>query len=436
MGQASLGREELVALDKQHVWHPYTPMGRYVAEADPLVVQSASGCWLEDVDGRRYLDGNASWWVSVLGHNHPRLVRALREQAERMCHVSLAQVTHEPAARLAQELVARAPSGLSRVFYSDNGSTAVEVAIKICLQYWQQVGYPRKRRFIALSDAFHGETLGVTALGGVEVFRRPFASALMECLHVSPQRGGYEQAFAALEAELRGAADSIAGVVVEPLLQGAGGMRVYPAEYLRALREWTRRSHVFLVVDEVFTGYGRTGTFWACEQAAISPDLMCIGKGFSGGILPMAATLATESVFDGFLGADERALFYGHTYCGHPLGAAVAREVLRIYEEEAIVERSQPKAEMIAAAVERWCQLPGVSEGRSLGMMGAVRVGAGHGYLARAGWRVTAAARRRGAYIRPLGDVVYVTPPINIPDPELEQLLGIVEESLREELVG
>src|SRR5512139_4082371 len=337
---AARRRERIVALDKRRVWHPYTAMERYRREVDPLVVERAEGPWLFDVDGRRLIDANSSWWVAALGHNHPRLVAALRRQAERNCHSALAGMTHEPAAELAEALCRAAPPGLEHVFYSDDGSTAVEVALKLALQFWHQSGRPARRRFVALEGAFHGETLGVTALGGVEAFRAPFAGALVEPLRIPSPADGAEAAAAALERVLERGADEVAAVVVEPVVQGAAGMRISDPSFLRAARSLCDRHDVLLVADEVFTGYGRTGPMWACEHAGVAPDLLCTAKGFTGGVLPMAATLATRRVFDGFLGGRERAFYYGHSFCGNPLGAAVAREVLRVYEDEHVLERA------------------------------------------------------------------------------------------------
>jgi adenosylmethionine-8-amino-7-oxononanoate aminotransferase len=426
-------RADLVRADKRFLWHPYTPMTRYLDEVDPLVIDRAEGARLHDVDGRSYLDANSSWWVAALGHGHPRLLAALTAQAQRLAHTSLAGVTHEPAARLAEELIAVAPAGLERVFFSDDGSTAVEVALKLAVQLWQQSGRPARRRFVALDGAFHGETLGAAALGGVEVFRRPFAGVLLECVHVpSPaDDAAYARAFEALERVVRDGADEIAAVVVEPLVQGASGMRMYDAEYLRRARALCDAHDVLLVIDEVFTGYGRVGPMWASDRAGVRPDLLCTAKGLSGGMLPFAATLVTPRVFDAFRGAPERAFYYGHSYCGNPLGAAVAREVLAIYRDERILEHAARKAERIAAAFASFAAIPGVARTRSLGMIGALDLDTGGGYLDRAGWRVYEEARRRGAYLRPLGDVVYVAPPLNIPDADLDELLGIVGESVR-----
>jgi adenosylmethionine---8-amino-7-oxononanoate aminotransferase len=426
-------RADIVRADKRRVWHPYTPMTRYLDEVDPLVIDRAEGARLFDADGRSYLDANSSWYVAALGHGHPRLVAAIEQQARRLAHTSLAGVTHEGAARLGEEIVAAAPAGLDRVFYSDDGSTAVEVALKLAIQLSWQEGRPARHRFVALDGAYHGDTIGAASLGGVEVFRRPFASVLLECVHVpSPaEDGAYGRAFDALESIVKTGRDEIAAVVLEPIVQGTAGMRMYDAAYLRRARSICDAHDVLLVIDEVFTGYGRTGPMWACERAGVVPDILCLGKGFTGGMLPMAATLVTPRVFEAFLGPPERAFYYGHSYCGNPLGAALAREVLAIYRDERIIERAAPKAKRIAEAFARLGAVPGVARTRAIGMIGALDLEVGGGYLGRAGWRVYDEARRRGAYLRPLGDVVYVTPPINIPDADLEELLGIVEESVR-----
>ena len=428
------GRDRTIALDKQRVWHPYTEMSRYREQVEPLVIEAARGSRLRDADGREYIDGNASWWTCTLGHAHPRLVSALTRQAEVLGHTALAGIAHENASELAEALCAVAPAGLEHVFYSDDGSTSVEVAMKLCIQYWVQNGKPKKIRFVALEDAFHGETLGVTALGGVEVFRKPFQDVLLDCMHVPPPRypNDPDQAFAALEKVVSENVDTLAAVVLEPLVQGAAGMVMYDAEYLRHARALCDRHDVFLVCDEVFAGYGRTGKMWASDHAGISPDVLCTAKGFTGGLMPMAATLATQRIFDGFLGAAERAFYYGHTFCGNPLGSAVAREVLRIFEDEQVLAGIEPRHAKIAGAFDALGALPGVERTRSLGMIGALDLGGEAGYLADAGWRVFELARSRGAYLRPLGNVVYVTPSLNIPEDDLDRLLAILAECVTE----
>jgi adenosylmethionine-8-amino-7-oxononanoate aminotransferase len=430
---AATKRAGIVRADKACLWHPYTPMARYLDEVDPLVIERAEGARLYDVDGRSYLDANSSWWVALLGHGHPRIVAALREQAGRLCHTSLAGVTHEGAARLSEELVAVAPPGLEKVFFSDDGSTAVEVALKLAVQLFWNEGRPRKKRFVALDGAFHGETIGATSLGGVEVFRRPFAGVVMDCVHVptpGDSAADHGAAFDALAEVIARDADELAAVVLEPRVQGAAGMLVYDAEYLRRARALCDAHDVLLVIDEVFTGYGRTGPMWACEAAGVRPDLLCTAKGFTAGTLPMAATLATRRVFDAFLGAPDKAFYYGHSFCGNPLGAAIAREVLAVYRDEEVLARAAPKAARIEAAFRSLAELPGVVRPRALGMIGAADLAASASYLGGAGWRVYDEARRRGAYLRPLGDTVYVAPPLTIPDADLDELLAIVRASV------
>ena len=437
----TVDRDRVVALDKRRVWHPYTSMDEYAAKVDPIVVVRAAGARLFDADGRSYLDANSSWWVASLGHNHPRLVAALERQARENCHSALAGMTHAPAAELAEAICAVAPrgepsgrwAGLEHVFFSDDGSTAVEVALKLAVQYWAQNGRPQRTRFVALDGDFHGETIGATAIGGVELFRRPFAGVLADCFHV-PSPGdpavGLDAAIEALADLLRRESDTIACVALEPIVQGAAGMWIHDPAYLRAARDLCDRHDVLLIADEVFTGYGRSGPMWACQHAGIVPDLLCTAKGFSGGMLPMAATLATERIFAGFLGGRERAFYYGHSFCGNPLGAAVALEVLRVYDDERILERAQPKAARIADAFANLASLPGVARTRALGMIGALDLAGEGGYLAGVGWRVYEEALRRGAYLRPLGSVIYVAPPLNIDDADLDSLLSIVTESV------
>ncbi|HZH04991.1 MAG TPA: adenosylmethionine--8-amino-7-oxononanoate transaminase, partial [Myxococcaceae bacterium] len=428
----------------RHVWHPYTAMDAYISGVDPLVIERAEGVWLQDVNGRRYLDANGSWWVSTLGHRHPRLVQALQAQAAALPHVSLAGCTHPKAAALAAELCRMAPGAsdarlaaehrLGRAFFSDNGSTSVEVAIKMAAQYWAQNGRDRRTRFVTLSGAFHGETVGATSVGGVPVFREIFGPLLFEVVHApSPaEPSGWERAFSTVQETLRTRPDEIAAVILEPVVQGAAGMQIYDPGFVHAVREATRAADTFLIADEVFTGLGRTGAAFACDLAGVVPDLLCLAKALSGGMLPFAATLASERIFNGFRGGAERALYYGHSYCGNPLGAAVALEALAVFRDEEITAQVRRKAPRVARTFAALADsLPGVSRPRSLGLVGAVDLGGG-GYLARGGWKVYEAALRRGVYLRPMGDTVYIAPALNIPDDDLDALLEAVDASVRE----
>lgn len=437
-------RERIVAADKSTVWHPYTAMDTYVTSVDPLVIARAEGSRLFDVDGRSYLDANSSWWAMSLGHRHPRLVQTLKSQADSLIHCSLAGTTHEHAALLGEELLAVAPPGFSRVFYSDDGSTAVEVALKMAVQYFAQSGRPEKNTFATLDSAFHGETVGAASVGGVPLFRDSFRSILFPTLLLPSPAGPLDAAFdrdparrlelakCALRDAFEHHGKRLAGIVIEPLVQGASGMQIYDPSYLRLVRELCDTHDVLFIDDEVFAGYGRTGTFWAVDQAGVSPDLLCMAKGFSGGVLPMAATLATPRIYDAFRGDPSRAFYYGHTYCGHPLGAAIAREVLAIYRDERIVEGVAERNRRIGDAFAAVAEDTRVENVRTLGMIGALDLAVGDsGYLGAIGWRVYDEARKRGAYLRPLGNVIYVAPPLNIPLPELDELLSIVQDSIR-----
>ncbi|MAQ15474.1 MAG: adenosylmethionine--8-amino-7-oxononanoate transaminase [Sandaracinus sp.] len=433
-------RADLVALDRRHVWRPFASTEDHETR-DPLVVTHAEGIRLTDADGRTYLDATGSWWCTHLGHAHPRLVEALRRQAEALPHCALAGIAHEPAAELAETLCRMAPAAgrdeatLDRVFFVDNGSTAVEVALKLAFQYWQQNGRPQRQRFLALPGGYHGDTLGAMSIGALDEVGAVFAPLLFATNDAKPivDPAGWDAVFDALIARIDAEADTLAGVVVEPIVQGASGMRMYPPAQLARLRAACDRADTFLIADEVFTGLGRTGPMWACELAGIAPDLLAVAKGLSGGLLPFGVTLASRRIHDGFRGDARRAFLHGHTFCGNPLGAAVALEVLRIYEEEDILAKAAPQAATMAAAVERMGDLPGTRFARSQGMVGAIDVGGG-GYHGRLGWQVQEAARARGIWLRPLGDTIYAVPPLNVSAADLEELLGGIEESLREVL--
>lgn len=429
-------RATLIELTRKHVWPPYTSPERH-EQQEPLVIVEAEGPWLVDANGRRYLDGISSWWACTLGHRHPRLVRALTDQLGKLDHVGAGGITHPTVALLARELAAVAPAGLTRAHFSDDGSTAVEVAIKIAFQYWQQNHRGSRRRFIALSAAYHGDTLGAASLAGVAEFFTVLGPLLFDVVRPRPE-ASWEEVTATIESLARQHADELAAIVIEPAIQGAGGMRMVPPEVLRSIRRVADEIDTFVIADEVFTGYGRTGAMWGCDRAGIRPDLLCTAKGFTAGLTPMAATLATERIYDGFRATPEggsRALMHGHTFCGYPIGAAIAREVLAIYKDEAILEGIEPRAALIARHVGALAQVPGVRRARSLGMVGAVDLGDG-GYGGAGGPRFYQAALARGLYLRPLGDTAYVCPPFNIGLAELEQLLEGFGEAVAEALAG
>jgi adenosylmethionine---8-amino-7-oxononanoate aminotransferase len=420
-------REEIAELDRRHVWHPFTQMRDWAAEA-PLVIESAEGTELVDAEGRRYIDGVSSLWCNVHGHRHPLIDRAVSDQLDRVAHSTMLGLTHPGGAELAARLVDLAPPGLTRVFYSDSGSAATEVALKMAFQYWQQRGGQHRRRtaYVALRDGYHGDTLGAVSVGGIDTFHSIYRPLLFRAHRVTP--GDARE----LERILDAHGEEIAAVIVEPLVQGAAGMRVQPAGYLRSVRELCDRHGTFLICDEVATGFGRTGTMFACERERISPDFLCLGKGLSAGYLPLAATLTTEEVHEGFLGAyeDFRSFFHGHTFTGNPLACAAALASLDVFERERTLLRLQPKIRLLGELLADVAAMPEVAEVRSLGFMVGIDLGE-HDPGTRLGQRVTREARRRGAIVRPLGDVIVLMPPLSISKADLRRLVEITASSIR-----
>ena len=410
--------EELSRLDQRVMWHPFTQM----AEWSPLVIDRGDGNYLVDTDGRRYLDGVSSLWANLHGHRHPRLDRALRAQADRIAHSTFLGLTHEPGIRLGAALVEVVPRGLSRVFYSDSGSTAVEIALKQSFQYWQLRGRTSKQRFLRLGDAYHGDTLGAVGVGGIDLFHRVFGPLLVHSIAVpSPAFTDGSASLARLEAELVSRADEIAAFVLEPLIQGAAGMLVHPKGYLARAAELCRAHDVHLIVDEVATGFGRTGTLFACEQEQVSPDFLCLAKGISGGYLPLAATLTTEEVYSAFLGAraELKHFFHGHTYTANPLACAVGLESLALLRESTL-PNAQARIPEVSAALARISRLPGVAGVRQVGMMAGIDLVPRESRAL--GVEVCDRVRRHGVILRPLGDVVVWMPPLTLTTADLELL--------------
>ncbi len=429
-------RDDILRLDRAHAWHPYTAMGRWQTRDDILVVREAEGSWIVDEDGKRYLDANSSWWTLTLGHRHPRIVRAAQQALERLDHVAFAGITHEPGAALARELLERAP-GFSRVFYVDNGSTAIELAIKLAIEFHQRVGAEQRTEFVTFAGAFHGDSAGATSLGGVESFIAAYASITFPC-HRLPAPTSETEALAALEALIAERGDRLAAVFLEPMLQGAAGMKMQSAYFLKKLRERVAAAGALFIADEVFAGYGRTGRFWATQHANVTPDILCTGKAFAQ-FLPMGAVLATARLFEPFAGPEAAALPYGHTFNGNPFGAAIAREVLAIYRDEGIVERVARDAPSFAACAASLERIPGVLRARSLGFVLAADLedpSGVEGYCGTVGWRVYAEALSRGLYLRPLGSTVYACPPLNTASEDLDRLFEGLEASVRAALAA
>jgi adenosylmethionine---8-amino-7-oxononanoate aminotransferase len=417
--------DELADLDRQHLWHPFTQQQGWMEEDFPII-ESADDTTLYDTEGNAYIDGVSSLWCNVHGHRHPAIDIAIKDQLDRVAHSTMLGLSHAPAAKLAKCLVDIAPDGLNRVFFSDNGSTACEIALKMAYQWHHQRGEWWRAGFVCLRNSYHGDTLGSVSVGGIELFHSLYRPLLFDAWQAEP---GDVESMRALLAEN---GEHCAAVIVEPLVQGAAGIHVQPEGYLRAVRELCDEFGVFLICDEVATGFGRTGTMFACEHEGVAPDLMCVAKGLTGGYLPLAATLTSERVYEGFLGRHEqfRTFFHGHTYSGNPLACAAALATLRIFEQERTLERLQPKiallAELLADDVER---LPAVREVRRCGFMVGIEL-QGFPVEARIGHRVTLEARARGAIIRPLGDTVVLMPPLSIEPAELRRLVEITAAAI------
>ncbi len=426
-------RDALCRWDREHVWHAFTQMAEY----EELILQRGEGCVLYDLDDRAYLDGVSSLWCNVHGHRHPRLDAALRAQLDKVAHVTLLGSAHPATIQLARRLVEVTPAGLNHVFFASDGSSAVEVALKMAFQYWRQCIEPRPNKtcFVAFGDAYHGDTIGSVSVGGVERFHRLFEPLLFETLRLPSPTGDLTTHVAALESLLEREHERIAAVVIEPLMQCAAGIVRHTSGYLRALRELTRRYDLLLIADEVAVGFGRTGTLFACEHEQVSPDFLCLGKGLTGGYLPMAATLATDEVWQSFLGPYEsqRQLFHGHTYGGNPLAAAVALASLDVFAEERVIEQLPEKIAHLEARLRPLAAHPHVGRVTQLGLIAGIELVChrepreSYPWQARHGQRVCRAAREHGVLLRPLGDVLVLMPPLAITLSQIDQLVDAIE---------
>jgi adenosylmethionine-8-amino-7-oxononanoate aminotransferase len=419
--------ENLIRLDKAHVWHPFTQMRDWVAPAhQPLVLVGGHGAWLEDSLGRRYLDGNSSIWTNVHGHDHPILNQAIRDQLNQVAHTSFLGFTNPKAVELALRLVELLPgSSLTKVFFSDDGSTAIEVAIKMAVQYFLQTERPGKMGFVSFENAYHGDTLGASSLGGISQFHGQFQS------HPFPvTRIGSVESLGSVDGSV------IAGLIIEPMIQGAAGMRLWPAGTLKTLRRWCDDNAVLLIFDEVMTGFGRTGKYFACQHDEIYPDFLAIAKGLTGGYLPLAATLTTDRVFSGFLGSYEKIFFYGHSYSGNPLGCAVALANLAVFETERVLEKLQPKIEHLAHRLHVLEELPNVCQIRRAGFIAGIEVARRNGdsfdWRAEVGAQICVAARRHRLLTRPIRDVIILMLPLCVTCEEIDLAIEAIEKAIIE----
>ncbi|HWP95100.1 MAG TPA: adenosylmethionine--8-amino-7-oxononanoate transaminase [Gammaproteobacteria bacterium] len=440
--------DALIARDLARVWHPCTQMKDH--EWLPLVpIRRAHGVWLEDFDGRRYLDAVSSWWVNLFGHANPRIAAAVREQLETLEHVLLAGFTHEPVVELSERLCAIAPHGLVRCFYADNGSSAVEVALKMSFHAWRNRGLCKKTKFVALANSYHGETLGALAVGDVALYKETYRPLLMECLIApSPDCYGKEPGagwethsramFAPMERLLAEHADELCAVIVEPLVQCAGSMRMYHPVYLRLLREACDRYGVHLIADEIAVGFGRTGTLFACEQAGIRPDFMCLSKGLTGGFLPLSVVLTTQDIYDAFYDdyATLRAFLHSHSYTGNPLACRAALATLDIFRDEDVLGRNRELAQRMFDAVAPLADHPHVAEIRQTGMILAIEMVRDrttrepYPWQERRGLTVYRHGLAHGVLLRPLGNVVYFMPPYVITPEEIDLMARVAIDGI------
>jgi adenosylmethionine-8-amino-7-oxononanoate aminotransferase len=438
--------EQLKTWDAAHYWHAFTQMAEY----RPFIVERAEGCAFWDIDGREYIDGVSSLWCNIHGHRHPKIDAAIREQLDKVAHVTSLGASNSTGIRLAKRLAEIAPPGLCRVFFSDDGATAVEVAIKMSLQYWRQCKNPQpeKTHYLALGEAYHGDTIGSVSVGGMELFHSAFQPLLFPTIRV-PAPDSYRVPegragelcnyhLTQLEKVLAEHHSQLAAMIIEPLVQGAAGMIMHPPGYLRGVRELTKKYDVLLIADEVAVGFGRTGRMFACEHEAVAPDLMCVAKGITGGYLPLAATLATDEIYEAFLGtyADRKTFFHGHTYGGNPLGAAAALAVLDIFEEERTLENLRPKIARLSEHLARLARHPHVGDARQCGFIAAVELVRDktakepYPWTERRAHAVCDHALSEGVWIRPLGNVLVVMPPLSISMEQLDKILFAIERGV------
>ncbi|MEK7298121.1 MAG: adenosylmethionine--8-amino-7-oxononanoate transaminase [Planctomycetota bacterium] len=441
-------QKQLEAWDKEYLWHPFTQMQDYLRES-PVIIEEGSGIFLKDVAGKEYIDGISSMWCNLHGHRKREIDDAIKGQLDKVAHTTLLGMSNVPAIELARKLVEIAPRGLEKVFYSDNGSTANEVALKMAFQYWQHKGLNDKTQFVALQYGYHGDTLGTMSVGGIDIFNQAFRPLYFKT-HLAPAPYCYRCPLGKQPADCRLAcldelenilkkdAQSIAAMIMEPLVQGAGGMIIHPKNYLSGVRALCKKYNVLLILDEVLTGFGRTGKMFACLHEQVVPDIMTLSKGINGGYMPLAATLTTREVFDAFLGefSSLKTFFHGHTYTGHPLGCAAALAAIELFENERLLEGLQPKIESLRNCLKPLESLPHVGEIRQCGLIAAIELAqekatkTPYPWEERIGVKVCLEARRHGLLLRPLAHIMIIMPPLIITPCEIEMVVEIAGKSI------
>ena len=448
-GTSTITTEQLRLWDKRHVWHPFTQMQDWERD-EQIIIAKGEGCWLIDTEGNRYLDGVASMWTNVHGHCRRELNDALKEQVDRLEHSTLLGLASEQSIILAARLAEITPAGLDRFFYSDNGSTAMEVAVKMAFQYQVHSGRPERSRFITFRHAYHGDTLGAVSVGGIGIYHSTFKPLMFEtilapspyCYHCElgcSKESCNMKCIDALEELMKQNADQIAGLVMEPLVQGAGGMIVQPAGFLTRVRELCDRYDILMIADEVATGFGRTGAMFACNHENVIPDIMAVSKGIAAGYLPLAATVTGEKVYSAFLGeySELKTFFHGHTFTGNPLACAIALKSLQLFEQDNLLAEMQPKIATLKLRLDDFSAMPHVGDVRQCGLAAGIELvanketGLPYPWEEKIGIRVSLEARKRGVFSRPLGNTIVIFPPLVISDYELEMLLNVLQESIR-----
>lgn len=444
-------KNQWIEKDLKYVWHPDTQHKQYEGENyKPTLIEKGEGIYVYDADGNKYIDAVASWWVNTLGHSVPRLNKVLTEQANKIEHILLADFTHKPAIELAERLIKLAGEPFSKVFYSDDGSTAVEVAIKMAYQYWYQKGQPQKKYFVSMTDSYHGDTLGSVSVGGIDIYKEVFNPLVFETLKVCAPYcyrcpKGCKQNECNIECLkdvvklFKERHDEIAAIIVEPLVQGAAGMRVYPADYLNRLRILCDEYDILLIDDEVAMAFGRTGKYFAFEHAGIKPDIFCVAKGITAGYVPLAATIATDKIYSAFYDDFDKlkTFYHGHSFTGNPIACAVAVETLKIMEEAKIIDNLPFKAEVFKKSLEKFKNLKHVGDIRHIGMIGAVELVKDkntkepYAFTERIGHKVFLQAMKMGAILRPIGNVIYFMPPLIITEEEIEKLTEIAYTAIK-----
>ena len=448
-GTSTITTEQLRLWDKRHVWHPFTQMQDWERD-EQIIIAKGEGCWLIDTEGNRYLDGVASMWTNVHGHCRRELNDALKEQVDRLEHSTLLGLASEQSIILAARLAEITPAGLDRFFYSDNGSTAMEVAVKMAFQYQVHSGRPERSRFITFRHAYHGDTLGAVSVGGIGIYHSTFKPLMFEtilapspyCYHCElgcSKESCNMKCIDALEELMKQNADQIAGLVIEPLVQGAGGMIVQPAGFLTRVRELCDRYDILMIADEVATGFGRTGAMFACNHENVIPDIMAVSKGIAAGYLPLAATVTGEKVYSAFLGeySELKTFFHGHTFTGNPLACAIALKSLQLFEQDNLLAEMQPKIATLKLRLDDFSAMPHVGDVRQCGLAAGIELvanketGLPYPWEEKSGIRVSLEARKRGVFSRPLGNTIVIFPPLVISDCELEMLMNVLQESIR-----